>query len=107
MPYKFFTSIYRVSNTGRVKKHKDDDEDLHICQTNGAVWLCNSWGKKQVSIQRLMAICFLDMPDDNDHIAYRKDHTKPYTIDNIDWGTKKEAQSIIAKAKHLERLSNS
>ena len=91
-PYKFYTSIYRVSNTGRIKKHKDG-EDLHICSSNGAVWLKNNWGKKQITIQRLMAVCFLGMPDDEEHRAFRIDNNKPYTLDNIEWGDKNEVSS--------------
>ena len=91
-PYKFYTSIYRVSNTGRIKKYKDG-EDLHIIESNGAVLLKNKWGKRQITIQRLMAICFLGMPDDEEHKAYRIDPNKPYTLDNIDWGTKREVSA--------------
>ena len=104
--YKFFTSIYRVSNTGRVKKHKDG-EDLHICQSNGAVWLRNNWGRRQISIMRLMAICFLEMPDDEEHRAYRLDNTKPYTLDNIAWGTNQEVSAYCCSRWNANRKAES
>ena len=104
-PYEFYTSIYRVSNTGRIKQNKDG-EDLHICPTNNAVWLKNRWRKRQISIVRLMAICFLGMPDDDKHIAYRLDYKKGYEIDNIAWGVKNEAQKVIAKQRYIASKNN-
>ena len=41
--------------------------------------------RKTYSVARLIAIYYLDMPDDKKYRAYRKDISGGYTIDNIAW----------------------
>jgi len=62
--YKFFTSIYHISNTGRIKKYQDGD-NLRICKGNGAVILRNNWEKRQINIGHLITICFVDILEDD------------------------------------------
>ena len=84
--YKYYDSDYSVSNTGRVIR-VNYNEELNV-PSGGQVYLhSKEHPNKYVSIGRLMAVCFLDMPDDDQHVAYRINPAAGFTIDNMTWDT--------------------
>ena len=54
---------------------------------------------KTFSIARLVAINWLGMPDDKEHMAYKKDVNGGFEVDNIAWGTKHEVLSLVHKRR--------
>lgn len=59
--------------------------------------------RKTFSIARLIAINWLDMPDDKNHIAYKKDPNGGWEVSNITWGLKHEALSIVHKRSNKQK----
>ena len=84
---------YQVFEDGTVR-----NKDRYALTPNkGCVCIHVGDKRKTFSIARLVAICYLVMPDDKKHKAYKKDPSKGFGIDNIGWDS-------IANL-HKERLT--
>ena len=59
--------------------------------------------RKTYSIARLVAINWLDMPDEPRFMAYLKDPNGGYEATNIAWGIKHEVLSIVHKRTYKKR----
>ena len=70
---------------------------------SGCITIRRKDKRKTLSITRLVAIYWLDMPDDNKHKAYKKDKDGGYGIDNVAWDTianlNKERLELARQAK--------
>ena len=91
---------YRVMEDGRIR-----NRDGYTLKPNkDCVCVRINDKRKTFSITRLVAIYWLDMPDDNKHKAYKKDPKGGYGIDNVAWDTvanlNKERLEKARQVKH-------
>ena len=96
-------SSYGVLENGTVRNNwserilKPDKYDAVCIRARGKC--------KTFQVARLVAICYLGMPDDKDYIAYKKDPNGGFEKDNITWAPKHEALSTIHKRRKKNELN--
>ena len=101
-PIKDFDS-YHVWEDGTVRNKRNQ---LVKPDKGGCVCVREQTRRKTLSIARLVAISFLDMPDDKQHRAYKKDPSKGFGIDNIAWDSICEMnKDRLIKARECKRTN--
>ena len=82
-PVKGFERFYSILEDGTIRNEWNN----HILKPNkdGCVCFHIRNTRKTLSIARLMAIHYLDMPDDKQHKAYRIDKNGGWSVSNIAW----------------------
>ena len=89
---------YGILENGTVRNNWNShelkpDKDGCVCIRNRG----KNARTKTFSIARLVAINWLDMPDDKNYMAYKKDPSGGFEVSNIAWGKKHEVLSIVHK----------
>ena len=84
-PVKGFEHFYSILEDGTIRNEWNN----HILKPDkhGCVCFHIRNSRKTLSIARLMAIHYLDMPDDKKHCAFKKDPNKGFDVSNIAWDT--------------------
>ena len=82
-PIKGYERYYRILENGTVRNEWNN----HILKPDkgGCICLHIKETRKTLSIARLIAINYLNMPDDKQHRAYRKDKNGGFELSNIAW----------------------
>ena len=96
--------IYGILENGTVRNNWNGhelkpDKDGCVCLRNRG----KNARTKTFSIARLVAINWLNMPDDNKYIAYKKDPNGGLNVSNIAWAPKHEALSIVHKRSYHKK----
>ena len=81
-PIKGFEQ-YGILENGTVRNNWNG----HVLKPDkcGCVCIHRKNSRKTLSIARLVAIAYLDMPDDKQHRAYRKNPNNGWDVSNIMW----------------------
>ena len=88
---------YEILPNGTIKNR----DGLTLKPDKGCCITINHRGKRKTfSIARLIAIYYLDMPNEKKYGTYRKDINGGYNIDNIAWDTVGKARAAINKQWH-------
>ena len=88
---------YQILPNGTIK---NGDGLTLKADKNGWISINHRGKRKTYSIARLIAIYYLDMPDDKKYGTYRKDINGGYNLDNIAWDTVGKARAAINKQWH-------
>ena len=106
-----YEGLYQVSNLGRVKSigHKNNHKDEIILKQSSnyigykVVTLCKDKVQKEVRVHRLVAIAFIENPQNKpyvNHIDGIKDNNH---VSNLEWTTQKENMHHASKSGLLEK----
>lgn len=89
-----YEGLYEVSSYGNLKSKKRKKEKLlkHIKNTDGymCVFLSINNDPKIISIHRLMAIHFIDNPENKPEVNHKDGIRDNNVLSNLEWMTKKE-----------------
>lgn len=89
-PCKYYEDRFEVSNTGKVRRVKDGFEYKLYIGTHGYLmvdfWL-NGKSKKEL-VHRLVALTFLDKPEECNFVNHKDENKLNNNVDNLEWCTK-------------------
>ena len=74
---------YIIFKNGKVRNNRTN----HMIEPNysGCITFYIEGKRKSISLARLIAIHYLDMPDDKKYKAYRKDWKAGWDVSNVYW----------------------
>ena len=103
LPIKGFEE-YGILKNGTVRNNWNG----HVLKPDkgGCVSLHRRNGRKSFSIARLVAIYWLDMPDEKQYTAFKKDANGGWGVDNITWDITNKARKEIIKQWHQRKKND-
>ena len=123
---KGYEGLYQISNIGRVKSyHYDKNGKILKLQINEdgyyKVTLNKNKNKKTYSVHRLVAIHFIDNPNNYSEINHKDENKQNNNFENLEWcsrkynvnygtGRKRQREKMIGKKfseEHKKKLSKS
>ena len=107
----FTDNLYQISSKGKIKKNAYCiySKNGNKCQydsffvksyINNMGYYCVSLNKKSYLLHRLMAIFFIDNPNNKPCVNHINENTKDFSLNNLEWCTHKENMNhgnMIAK----------
>ena len=94
---------YVITDEGYVRHHKY--RSILKPDKSGCVCLYQDGKRKTFSIAKLVAISFLNMPDDRKHHAFKKDPNGGYEVSNITYDSLTNLnKDRLAKAIEAKRM---
>lgn len=86
---------YAVSNTGKVKNVKTGNELKQVENKQGymTVGLCQNGKKACFRVHRLVALMFIENPENKPEVNHIDGNKHNNNVDNLEWNTRKENDS--------------
>lgn len=87
-----FEHLYEVSNLGNIRRTGTAHNlmPLHVGSGYLDVILCNSKKRKQIKIHRVVALAFLDNPENKPCVNHLDENKHNNAVTNLSWCTRKE-----------------
>ena len=107
-PIPNYEGFYEVSNIGRVRSLYRYKKILHPSDTNGyrTVELWKGKKRKRIGVHRLVAMAFIDNPDNKPFVNHKDETRDNNSVDNLEWVTHLEncryGTAIARRTAHLD-----
>ena len=107
-PAPNYEGFYEVSNIGRVRSLYRYKKILHPSDTNGyrTVELWKGKKRKRIGVHRLVAMAFIDNPDNKPFVNHKDETRDNNSVDNLEWVTHLEncryGTAIERRTKHFD-----
>ena len=107
-PIPNYEGFYEVSNIGRVRSLYRYKKILHPSDTNGyrTVELWKGKKRKRIGVHRLVAMAFIDNPDNKPFVNHKDETRDNNSVDNLEWVTHVEncryGTAIKRRTQHLD-----
>lgn len=107
-PIPNYEGFYEVSNIGRVRSLYRYKKILHPSDTNGyrTVELWKGKKRKRIGVHRLVAMAFIDNPDNKPFVNHKDETRDNNSVDNLEWATHLEncryGTAIARRTAHLD-----